>query len=134
VGRYTARDIDQLRIAVAEGLTGNECAAMLQRSPLSIRAKCCALGLRLRREQGEHELRFQLTKRTHAAMRAIAKARATSPSRVARLWCEIIVRDGLAEQLVDRVVFLKTMLNEPARAAKRVGPRPRHCALILSPR
>lgn len=121
-GRFTARDIDQLRMAVAEGMTGNEIAAMLQRSPLSIRVKACALGLRLRREQGQNELRFQLTARVHVKLREIAKARGTSPSRFARLLIEVCVRDGLLEPLVDRTASLSVILQERCRESpvKRV--------------
>jgi hypothetical protein len=137
VARYSVRDIAQLRIAVAEGLTGNECATMLQRSPLSIRAKCCALGLRLRREQGEHELRFQLTKRTHAALREISKKRGTSPSRFIRLLVEVCVRDGLLESIADRTASLQAILTENARtrpAPKRATVDKFSSSSLLNPR
>jgi hypothetical protein len=114
-GRFTPREVDVLRTAVAEGMTGNEIADMLLRSPLSMRVKCCALGLKLRREKGEHELRFQLTKKTHARLKEIAKARGTSPSRFARLLVEVCVRDGLLLPIADRTAALQVILTENAR-------------------
>jgi hypothetical protein len=120
-GRFTPREIELLRTAVAEGMTGNEIADMLLRSPLSIRVKCCALGLKLRREKGEHELRFELTKKTHERLREICKQRATSPSRFVRLLVDVCVRDGLLEQIADRTAALSVLLKENCR--QRPAPK-----------
>jgi hypothetical protein len=121
-GRFTPREIELLRTAVAEGMDGNEIADMLLRSPLSIRVKCCALGLKLRREKGAHELRFELTKKTHERLREICKQRGTSPSRFARFLVEVCVRDGLLEPIADRTAALSVILQENARSrpVKRV--------------
>jgi hypothetical protein len=109
-----------------EGCTGNEIAAALARTPLSVRVKACALGLRLKPEKGkrgDHELRFMLDKRTWTTLRELAKARGSPPSRYAKLLVTIIVRDQLAEQIFGRVVALSVLLRENARtkpAPKRV--------------
>jgi hypothetical protein len=113
--RFSAADIDHLRLMVAEGFDGNTIATILLRSPLSIRVKCCALGLRLRHEKGQHELRFQLTERTHGKLKEIAKARGTSPSRFVRLLVEVCVRDGLLEPIADRTAALSVILQENCR-------------------
>jgi hypothetical protein len=127
-GRFTPREIDLLRNAVAEGMSGNEIADMLLRSPLAIRVKCCALGLKLRREKGEHELRFQLTKRTHERLREICKQRGTSPSRFVRLLVEVCVRDGLLEPIVDRTTSLSVLLQENCRER----PAPKRAVIDLN--
>jgi hypothetical protein len=126
-GRFTPREIGLLRTAVAEGMTGNEIAEMLLRSPLAIRVKCCALGLRLRREKGAHELRFELTKKTHVKLKEIAKRRGTSPSRFARLLVEVCVRDALLEPIADRTASLQTILTENCRER----PAPKRARLDL---
>jgi DNA-binding CsgD family transcriptional regulator len=105
-----------------EGCTAGEIASFLHCSPLRVRAKCCALGVRLRREKGGHELRFALTKKTHERLREISKQRGTSPSRFVRLLVEVSVRDGLLEPIADRTVSLHAILLENCRArpVKRV--------------
>jgi hypothetical protein len=111
-----------LRRMSEQGCSGNEIAAFLRCSPLRIRAKACSLGLRLRPERGQHELKFMLTVRTHSALREIAKTRNTSPSRLAKLALEILIRDRLLESMIDRTVTLQEMLKENARvrAPKRI--------------
>jgi hypothetical protein len=121
--RFTADDIELLRSAVAEGLSGNEIAILLERSPLSIRVKACSLGLKLRTARGEHEIRFALPKHVHVELKRMAEERGSSPSRLVRLLTEVCIRDRLLKPLADRTVSLQAILTENCRerpAPKRV--------------
>jgi hypothetical protein len=100
VRRFTAAELERLRLMADFGHDGKSIARALGRTPQAIRVKCVELGIRLRRPSVEHR-RVKLPLQTWQGLRAAATARGTTVAGLARLLIEIIVRDNLFSAVVD---------------------------------
>jgi hypothetical protein len=101
--RFTPAEIEKLRELASWGHSGDAIARSLNRDPLSIRKKCCALGIRLRKPSPDHR-RIKLSPAAWRALEVEADRLGTSPGRLARLCIEAAARDHLVTAIIDAPV------------------------------
>src|SRR5215472_8719271 len=93
--RFTPEQVELLQQMVATGHSGIAIAAALGVTPLAVRVKCCALGLRLRPLKKSDELRFKVEPAVAARLREEARRRNTTTNGLARQLLTMIAWDGL---------------------------------------
>jgi len=110
---FSDHDISVLKGMAARGATANEIGLKLGRSPLSIRVKCCALGINLRpRRRQWHVLRLLLEPQLIKVLTLAARRRGLRTGELARriitaaLWfdvVEVLLRPSPRDYKVARI-------------------------------
>jgi hypothetical protein len=98
--RFSEADIEQIRLLASWNHSADAIGKVLGRDPLSIRKKCCALGIKLRKPRPDSR-RIKLSPCAWSGLSAEARLRNTSPGRLARQLLEIVVRDKLFLAVID---------------------------------
>jgi hypothetical protein len=113
MARFTEQDIGRLRHLAGTGFSGLSIARELQRTPLAIRAKCCALGISLRPPTSTNEVRFYIDTTIMADLRAAADDRGIPVTRLCRQLLTAIAWDKMYAAVLDVPVPKKKRLPVP---------------------
>jgi hypothetical protein len=130
--RFTPADLERIRELASWGHSGDSIAKALGRDPLSIRKKCCALGIRLRKPSPDHR-RIRLSTDAWGALEVEATRLGCSASRLARLCIEAVCRDGLFAAVIDAPVPRRRKMT-PAAPEIPALPSPPFLNGIFAPR
>ena len=99
MNRFSKADIETIRHMAARRFGGVEIAKRLSRTPQSIRVKCVELGVGLR-----PRLRILFEPAFYDALMREAKARATTPAKLARLLLVTLLSDNMVSAVLDMPV------------------------------
>jgi hypothetical protein len=132
--RFTPADIERIRELAMWGHSGDGIAKALNRDPLSIRKKCCALGIRLRKPSA-HGRRFKISREAWRKYQIKGEQLGASPSRLVRLVAE------KAADIIDAVIDAPVPRRRKVPAAPELptplplpAPPPPSPFLPLAPR
>ena len=104
MNRFSKADIETIRHMAARRFGGVEIAKRLSRTPQSIRVKCVELGVGLRPMPTKDRLRILFEPAFYDALMREAKARATTPAKLARLLLVTLLSDNMVSAVLDMPV------------------------------